>query len=393
MANAYRSVLQDAKPTGNALPADVLAEKTFSNADGIDKTGTMVNNGAVTITLTAQDPSYTVPEGYHNGSGTVSFTPSGGDGADLVVTCSEDFAGATISCTDGTITFTEICPSTSPYVVTFESIPTGTWTISATVYGLTFSTIVTILDFSAALNAIPEGSSVTPTDDVQTWLHCGGIWDKSYTTVSQVLSDSTTLLALISDNNAVDYMVRSTTWANDVCADSTAMTYIGANDYCAETLLANTIWATAICNSTYFESVLNVKVPTMTSNTTPSGVVSGNVSTQYYAFDNNDSTQTQSNTENSNPYVSYEFTKAISVKKARVYGQGSGKNFSCSIQYLNSSNNWVDLQTVSITTSGTDQTFVFPNNTAKSASYRIFSSTQKTSGNNLFYKTVQFYGR
>lgn len=114
-------------------------------------------------------------------------------------------------------------------------------------------------------NPIPEGSTVTPTDDIQTWLHCGNIYDKNYTTISAVLADSTTLLALISSYNAVDYMVRSTTWASAVTANSTAMTDIGSNNYCADTLLANSTWRTAICNSTYFESVLNVKVPTISS--------------------------------------------------------------------------------------------------------------------------------
>lgn len=326
MANAYRSVLKDAvNPTGNALPADVLFGKTFSNADGIDKTGTMVNNGAVTITLTAQDPSYTVPEGYHNGSGTVSFTPSGGDGADLVVTCSDAFAGSTISCTDGTTTFTEICPSASPYVVTFESIPTGTWTISGTVAGTIVSTSMTILDFTANLNAIPEGSTVLPTDDIKTWLHCADIWNKNYNTISQVLSDTSTLLTLISDSNAVDYMVRSTTWASSVSADSMAMTYIGANNYCSDTLLDDATWLEAICNSTYIESVLNVKVPTMTSATTPSGNVSAEsyysselygIFYPYLAFNGSlGSTEKWiSNQKNTNSWLQYAFPTQVKIK-------------------------------------------------------------------------------
>ena len=62
-------------PTGNATPADVLATKTFSNeADGTDQVGTMTNRGAVSVTLDTSTKSYTVPAGYHNGSGTVSIT-------------------------------------------------------------------------------------------------------------------------------------------------------------------------------------------------------------------------------------------------------------------------------------------------------------------------------
>jgi hypothetical protein len=55
--------------TGNANAADVLTGLTFSKAGNAGQTGTMPNNGTVTITpsITAQ----TIAAGYHNGSGTV----------------------------------------------------------------------------------------------------------------------------------------------------------------------------------------------------------------------------------------------------------------------------------------------------------------------------------
>ena len=61
-------------PTGNAVDANVLKDKTFSNASGINKVGTMPDNGAVNVTLDTTTTSYTVPEGYHNGTGTVSIS-------------------------------------------------------------------------------------------------------------------------------------------------------------------------------------------------------------------------------------------------------------------------------------------------------------------------------
>ena len=58
-----------------ASAGDVLATKIFVESDGTVSTGTMVNNGAVSKTLdaTTNNQSYTVPTGYHNGSGTVSI--------------------------------------------------------------------------------------------------------------------------------------------------------------------------------------------------------------------------------------------------------------------------------------------------------------------------------
>lgn len=58
-----------------AVAADVLANKVIVTADGTVTTGTMVNNGNVTKTLDAATPSYTIPSGYHGGTGSVSIVP------------------------------------------------------------------------------------------------------------------------------------------------------------------------------------------------------------------------------------------------------------------------------------------------------------------------------
>lgn len=57
-----------------AVAADVLANKVIVNANGETVAGTMTNNGAVSKTLDATATSYTVPKGYHSGSGTVKIT-------------------------------------------------------------------------------------------------------------------------------------------------------------------------------------------------------------------------------------------------------------------------------------------------------------------------------
>ena len=58
-----------------AVAGDVLAGKIFVTSSGAVTTGTMTNNGAASKVLTAADPSYTVPQGYHSGAGTVSIDP------------------------------------------------------------------------------------------------------------------------------------------------------------------------------------------------------------------------------------------------------------------------------------------------------------------------------
>jgi hypothetical protein len=59
-----------ARGQGNAVESQVLSGATFSNADGIKRTGTMPNKGAITITPSGS--AQTIPAGYHNGQGKVS---------------------------------------------------------------------------------------------------------------------------------------------------------------------------------------------------------------------------------------------------------------------------------------------------------------------------------
>lgn len=322
----------------------------------------------------------------------------GNGGSELTVTCDSVFAGATITCTDGVTTLIKTCPSSSPYIVKFNIPNSGIWTVSS---GAS-STSVVITD-SIDLHDIPVGATVIPTDDVETWLHCANIWNKSYTTINQVLADTSTLLALISSNNAADYMARSTNWASTVCANSMAMTFIGNNNYCANKLLENSTWRTAICNSTYFESVLNVKVPTMTSNTTPSGVASGtNYSGEptnyppFYAFDGNDNTKWVTN--NVNPYIQYQFPSAKKIYMMKWKANQETPVLPPTAMVVKGSNNGSTysgaLATVSNVTADTSEhTAIF--STIGSYSHYKVECTHRTYQGQAYSQlaTLQFYGR
>lgn len=56
----------------NAVAAEILSGKT-AYVSGAKVTGTMINRGAVTGTLTTLSGEYTIPAGYHDGSGKVSI--------------------------------------------------------------------------------------------------------------------------------------------------------------------------------------------------------------------------------------------------------------------------------------------------------------------------------
>ena len=243
---------------------------------------------------------------------------------------------------------------------------------------------------------IPEGSTATPTDVVETLLNCAGIFDKEYTTIAQLLADTTSLNTVITSNNAIDYLVRSTTFATAVTADQTAMSYIGLNNYASNTLLGDSTWCSAICNSTYFESVLNVKVPTMTSNNTPSGECSAtNVSDQsavYYAFDGDDSSAIGSTSSGIISYINYHFPNAVKIKCFRLVSRQFTDGV-YSIEASNDGNTFIELGSYSDASSSSSNSDVSHNFTNENTYnfYRLKYTPLSSYGAYIF--TLQFYGR
>ena len=93
MATNIGNIMQG---SGNALPAEVLAGKTYANSSGA-QVGTMANNGAVTSTLATNGAAYTVPAGYHNGAGKVTASITN-------LTAANVAKGATVGGVAGTYT-------------------------------------------------------------------------------------------------------------------------------------------------------------------------------------------------------------------------------------------------------------------------------------------------
>ena len=104
----------------------------------------------------------------------------------------------------------------------------------------------------------------------------------------------------------------------DITTSQDAMSLIGKYDYCSNALLSNATWAEAIGKSEYFEEVLNVSVPKMTSNTAPSGEVSaesyyGNSYEPWRAFDGSLNDGWGALGDKKDTWIQYKFDTAVKI--------------------------------------------------------------------------------
>ena len=328
---------------------------------------------------------------------------SGGDLKPFIInfTCDSGFIGKTVTMEfQGTPHAGEVVENVSGTVasdgtLTLYPMHDGLWKYYATsdVSGYHEGTITLEKwgNYPVELVDTPNGATVTPTDDVQTWLHCANVWNKSYTTISEVVADTTTLNTLIANENANDYLVRSTTFATDICNNESAMTYIGLNDYCANKLLADSTWLEAICNSAHFKEVLKVKVPTLISNTGSDGgevkysSYYDNNRLPYMAFDDKN-TSWCSKTTNAGEWIQYNFKRPVKVS----YMTLEEDNLRFSEMKISGSDNGVDFtDIITITTNSKDVKKSFINDKP----YSIYRLTSLTSGNYMAIRRLQFYGR
>ena len=136
-----------------AAAADVLAGKVFVTASGAVTTGEMANNGAVNKTLTAQEQNYTIPKGYHSGTGSVSISPES-------KTATPTKTQQTISPTAGKVlTSVVVEPIPAQYVDTSDATATAAQILDgATAY----------VDGELVEGTMPNNGAVTETLDTAT---------------------------------------------------------------------------------------------------------------------------------------------------------------------------------------------------------------------------------
>lgn len=327
----------------------------------------------------------------HGGSG-------GAEGNTLIVTCDSAFAGHTISASKSGTTYTQTCPSSSPYTVTFHGLEAGTWTISAIVSGDTYSKAVTITDSTALLS---YGFNWA------TWVTLGGLDPTDYSDLSDVFADEAAVRRLMLVHASADYLIDAVTGNVDViddfCADDTAMKWIGLCDYVCDGLTAIAGVETKFLASTYWERYLKDHVPTMTGNTAPYGTASAtnNSTVAYKAFNGTNESGTSDAYEGSglNIRLEYEFPTPICVKKILVANRNYSTVYAIENFKLQGSNDgvtWTDIGSFTKADGvANEETFSAASNTTYFKKLGIYiTSTYDTSSTH--YSRVgklQFYGR
>ena len=151
----------------------------------------------------------------------------------------------------------------------------------------------------------PETSEI---NDIQTWLKCAEITDKSYTTLAEVIADSGILLTLMSNLDAMTYLARSTGFMEEGCSNATFMQYLGNSQHVDDTVLNSDIWLTKISSSSYWDLIY----PSVTVHSSAFSTIT--VAGKTFTSD------ATGNTQHSMPWGTFSISDSV-----------SGQSFECTI--------------------------------------------------------------
>lgn len=304
-------------------------------------------------------------------------------------------------------------PSWLPYKVFNEDITEGWWSNIGTNSYISYQSVRPICVKKISVQSVLDSNFIRLKNFKLQGSNDGSNWTDIYSGVYKN-NDRIQIFSFANDNSysyhrlyCIDNYATSTGFSivirnlqfyskEDITTSQDAMSLIGKYDYCSNVLLSNSTWAEAIGKSEYFEEVLNVKVPKMTSNTAPSGeaFASADSTNAYKAFTNNISDFWGSNVTSS-ASIGYKFLNKVIVRCIQVTnrtdgGKTSPKNLI--VQGSDDGTNWNDI--VSHTNKNTVDGGIWNIYVNSSTAYKYWRlNITSLNSQYLNIAELQFYGR
>lgn len=232
--NAIPADYQDV--TGvTATAGDVLAGKKYVISDGTLTTGTMANNGAVSKTLdvTTGNQSYTIPKGYHSGSGKVQIVLE-------TKTTTPTETAQTITPTSGKVLSTvvvnaipdryvDVTDATEVDTTTAQYVPTGTTLYGKNANGEPSKVVGTATKYPSKTTVLDctktEDSYTNTSEDIEKGYHEAGTI--SIVPQTKTVTSSNTAQTVTADSGKVLASVTIDAMANAVISNPTVDTTTG----------------------------------------------------------------------------------------------------------------------------------------------------------------------
>lgn len=219
------------------------------------------------------------------------------------------------------------------------------------------------------------------------------------TTAEEVLYSPFWLKRLIANNQAFDYLCSNNTYLQYVFNSEEGMRSIAKSSYALNKVLKN--YYSSFINSSYLSAADQhaIQVPTMTGNTTPSGVVSASTEAlpAYFAFDKKSdmgsSRSAWNATKYNNGYIQYKFDRPNRIYKFTLENLSDGATNYVTSFTLQGSNDGTNFSDIYSGTNGsgnnTKRSFLIPNLQNRYQYYRIVVNGK--GGNWTGFGEINFY--
>lgn len=193
-------------PETEGAAAQLLTGYDLYNHDGQLINGSMANNGKVTQTLNGTTTSYTIPAGYHDGTGTVSHATV--NIPDPTITVSN--AGLITASGNWTAGFT----TDTSYSKTQQLTTKAAATITPTTAEQTAVAAGTYTTGAIKVAAMPSGALYTPTINASTGVVTAGVGTAGYinTTATKTLSLTTQAAKTVTPTKSSQTAVAAQRW-------------------------------------------------------------------------------------------------------------------------------------------------------------------------------------